>query len=122
MAAVIPFQISIPDSSLALLSEKLAVTSFPDELEDAAWDYGTPLADIKRLTTYWRDTFSWRAAEASINKLPNFMTSIEVDGFEAPDIHFVHCKSSVEAAIPLLFVHGCTNLPLPSLPTRQIKS
>jgi len=42
MAAVIPFQISIPDSSLALLSEKLAVTSFPDELEDAAWDYGTP--------------------------------------------------------------------------------
>lgn len=116
MAAIKPYQISVPDSSLAKLSQKLSLASFPDELQEAAWDYGAPLADIKRLTAYWRNSFSWRDAEASMNELPNFQTSIDVDGFESLDIHFVHCKSKVEAAIPLLFVHGCTDpLPLESL-------
>lgn len=109
MAAIKPYTISVPDSSLAKLSQKLSLASFPDELEDAAWEYGAPLADIKRLTAYWRDSFSWRDAEASMNKLPNFQTSIDIDGFESLDIHFVHCTSRVEAAIPLLFVHGCTD-------------
>ena len=104
-----PYQIAIPESRLSNLAQKLSITSFPDELDEAGWDYGAPLADIKRLTAYWRDSFDWRKQEAEINKLPQFHSDIQIDGFGALDIHFVHKKSEVEGAIPLLFVHGCTS-------------
>jgi pimeloyl-ACP methyl ester carboxylesterase len=41
-----------------------------------------------------------------MNKLPNFMTQIEVEGFGDLDIHFLHQKSEIKGAVPLLFVHG----------------
>ena len=34
------------------------------------------------------------------------MTKIDVDGFGTYDVHFVHQKSEVKNAIPLLFSHG----------------
>jgi hypothetical protein len=39
--------------------------------------------------------------------LPQYTTEIAVDGFGTLNIHFVHKRSQVENAIPLLFVHGC---------------
>lgn len=107
MASIETFTLAIPDNKLELLSLKLSTASFPDELDEAKWDYGAPLAEIKRLTEYWKDKYDWRKQESEINKLPNFRTSIHVDGFGALDIHFLHQKSDVENAIPLLFVHGC---------------
>lgn len=41
-----------------------------------------------------------------MNELPQFMTRVDVKGFPSIDMHFVHQKSGVEGAIPLLFVHG----------------
>ncbi|KAL8682113.1 MAG: hypothetical protein Q9186_001818 [Xanthomendoza sp. 1 TL-2023] len=106
MAPIEPFTISVPDSQLERLSEKLRNTNFPDELDEAGWDLGAPLADIKRLTKYWQEKYDWRKAEAAINQLPNYKTSIDIDGYGTLDIHFVHQKSPVEGAIPLLFCHG----------------
>ncbi|KAI4092609.1 MAG: hypothetical protein L6R37_007550 [Teloschistes peruensis] len=106
MAPIEPFTISIPDEKLQQLSQKLANTTFPDELNEAGWDHGAPLADIKRLTKYWLESYDWRKAEAKINELPNYKTQIEVDGFGSIDIHFVYQKSPIERAIPLLFSHG----------------
>ena len=40
------------------------------------------------------------------DRLPQFRTPIDVDGFGTLDIHFVHSKSSNANAIPLLFLHG----------------
>jgi hypothetical protein len=108
MADISPYQIAIPDEQLADLKQRLALAKFPqDELEGSGWDYGSPLADVERLTAYWRDQFDWRSVEAKLNQLPHFTTSIQCDGFESLQIHFLHKKSDVEAAIPLLFVHGC---------------
>ena len=106
MASAERFNISVPDSKLELLRQKLAAADFPDELEDVGWDYGAPLADVKRLATYWRDEYDWRKQEAKLNELPNFQTSIPIDGFETLSIHFLHQKSTVDGAIPLLFCHG----------------
>ncbi|KAL8925400.1 MAG: hypothetical protein Q9208_003492 [Pyrenodesmia sp. 3 TL-2023] len=106
MGSIKPFTVCVPDSSLERLSQKLSLANLPDELEEAEWDYGAPLADIKRLISYWQEKYDWRKAEAQINELPNFKTPIEVDGFGSLDIHFVHQKSPVEGAIPLLFAHG----------------
>ncbi|KAE9397559.1 alpha/beta-hydrolase [Gymnopus androsaceus JB14] len=102
-----PFKISVPDSTLAILQRKLEVTTFPDELEDTDWKYGAPLADIKRLVARWKDGYDWRKQETKLNdELPQFTKDIDVDGFGKLNIHYVHVKSQVLNAIPLLFVHG----------------
>jgi pimeloyl-ACP methyl ester carboxylesterase len=101
------FNVHVPDEALERLQQKLASTTFPDELEsDEPWTYGSPLRDIKRLTEYWRTGFDWRKAEAEINELPNFITKITPDGFDTLDIHYIHQKSPSTSAIPLLFCHG----------------
>ena len=109
------FKISIPQQKLDYLKTKLSLAEFPDELDNAQWDLGVPLADMKRLTKAW-ENWDWRQAEERLNKLPQYKTGINIDGFEELDIHFVWQKSEVKGAIPLLFVHGCEyNLPVPFL-------
>lgn len=106
----VPFAVNVPDAELVQLYQKLDLTRWPDELEGAGWSYGAPLADIKRLATYWRESFDWRAQETKINDaLPQFTTDVDVDGFGTLNIHFVHKRSSRPDAIPLLFQHGCTS-------------
>lgn len=106
-SSIAPYTISVPDSKLDELRQKLETTTFPDELDDAGWTHGVPLADVKRLAKYWKETYDWRKHEAKLNELLNYHTAIQVDGFEELDIHFVYQKSDVEGAIPLLFSHGC---------------
>ncbi|CDO70251.1 hypothetical protein BN946_scf184942.g51 [Trametes cinnabarina] len=102
-----PFTLSVPDSDIDFLHKKLDLVRFPDELENAGWDYGVPLSDVKRLVEHWKTKFDWRKAEAEINKLPMFTRDIEVEDHGSLNIHYVHQKSEVQNAIPLLFVHGC---------------
>jgi len=101
-----PFQIAVSDEALSLLKRKLDDTRFPDEINDAEWAYGAPLADIKRLTERWRDGYNWRVHERELNALPMFTRSIDVQGFGELSVHYVHQRSSVKGAIPLLFSHG----------------
>lgn len=107
MASIQPFQIAVPDAEIEKLHQRLSLATFPDELDEAAWDLGAPLADVKRLANYWKENFDWRKSEEKLNQLPNFTTHIQAEGFESLRIHFVHQKSDVKGAIPLLFVHGC---------------
>lgn len=101
------FKLSVPESELDFLRKKLDLVRFPDELEGAGRDYGAPLSDIQRLTSHWRNGFDWRKAEAEINQLPMFTRDIDVEGFGSLNIHYVHKKSDVPNAIPLVFSHGC---------------
>ncbi|TRM65405.1 Alpha/Beta hydrolase protein [Schizophyllum amplum] len=102
-----PFTVSIPEEKQELLHKKLALTTLPDELEDSGWDYGVPLADIRRLVQHWQHSFDWRAQERTINDaLPQFTRNIEVEGHGAFNIHYAHTRSAVANAIPLCFVHG----------------
>ncbi|KAJ7472945.1 Alpha/Beta hydrolase protein [Mycena galericulata] len=102
-----PFSISVSKEQLEALKQKLELTRLPDELDDAGWAYGVPLADIKRLVTRWRDGYDWRKHEALLNaEMPQFTRDIIVEGFGTLNIHYVHKRSTLEDAIPLLFVHG----------------
>ena len=102
-----PFKLHVSDAELELLHKKLDLVRFPDELEDARWDYGSPLADVQRLVARWKNGYDWRKSEAKINALPQFTRDIKVDGFSTLNVHYIHQRSTVENAIPLLFVHGC---------------
>lgn len=115
----VPYKIRVSDESINLLKKKLELVSFPDELEDAGCEYGVPLADMKRLVAHWKDVYDWRIHEAELNELPQFKRTINVEGFGDLDIHYVHGKSSVEAAIPLLFVHGCAYATMPYNPSSK---
>ncbi|KAF8817111.1 alpha/beta-hydrolase [Phlegmacium glaucopus] len=103
----VSFTIAVPDERLSTLQQKLALTTFPDELEGAGWDYGAPLADIRRLVSRWKEGYDWRKHEAQLNaELPQFTRDIEVEGHGTLNVHYIHKKSEVVDAIPLLFVHG----------------
>jgi hypothetical protein len=108
-ASEIPFTISVSDTQLSILQQKLALATLSDKLPDSGWDYGVPLADIQHLLNYWRDKYDWRKHEAEINrKMPQFTRDIEVDGgFGKLNVHYVHKKSEVKSAVPLLVIHGC---------------
>jgi hypothetical protein len=68
------------------------------------------------LANYWKNGFDWKKQEAKLNELPHFKTKVEVDGFGDLDMHFIHQKSNVPGAIPLLFVHGCESSPCRVIP------
>jgi hypothetical protein len=55
MSYPVPFNINISNDALLFLKARLDSTVFPDELDEAGWDYGAPLTDIKRLTQHWRN-------------------------------------------------------------------
>jgi pimeloyl-ACP methyl ester carboxylesterase len=67
---------------------------------------GTPVSEIERLRNHWLYHYDWRIHEAKINELPQFTIPVDVDEFGEMTIHFVHKKSVVKDAIPLIFIHG----------------
>ncbi|KAI1653180.1 alpha/beta-hydrolase [Daldinia decipiens] len=106
MADIKPYTIAIDEERLNDLKTRLSLAKFPDELDEAGWDMGSPLADVKRFVKYWQESYDWRKAEAELNSVPHFVTDIQCDGFEPLAIHFIHVRSKVKGAIPLLFMHG----------------
>jgi pimeloyl-ACP methyl ester carboxylesterase len=96
-----PFRVDVPQADLDDLRERLARTRWPDELPDAEWTRGVPVAYLKGLAEYWRSGYDWRAHEARLNQFPQFTT--EIDG---QTIHFLHVTSPEPDATPLLLMHG----------------
>jgi pimeloyl-ACP methyl ester carboxylesterase len=56
---------------------------------------------MKNLVRYSQNDYDWRKAEAKLNALPQFVTSI--DGV---DIHFIHVRSKKPNALPIVIAHG----------------
>ncbi len=100
-AAIRPFRIDVPQADLDDLRDRLARTRWPDELPGVGWDYGVPLAYMKELAAYWRDSYDWRTHEARLNAFPQFTTTID-----GANVHFLHVRSPESDALPLIMTHG----------------
>lgn len=96
-----PFTIEVPGSALDDLHARLRRTRFPSEEPVADWSQGLPVAYARELRDHWLEVYDWRASEAALNGLGQHMTPI--DGV---DIHFLHVRSPVTGARPLLLTHG----------------
>jgi pimeloyl-ACP methyl ester carboxylesterase len=96
-----PFRIAASDEALADLRERLARTRFPDEIRGSGWTYGANLAYVRELVAYWRDRYDWRAAEAALNRFPQFRA--RVGGLR---IHFIHRRGIGPKPLPLVVTHG----------------
>lgn len=99
--AVRPFRVAVPEAALVDLRRRLQATRWPDRETVTDRSQGAPLGELQELVRYWGDGYDWRKAEATLNALPQFMTTI--DGV---DIHFIHVRSGRPNALPVLIVHG----------------
>jgi microsomal epoxide hydrolase len=99
--AISRMRIEVPEEVLDDLRRRLAATRFPDQIPGSGWDYGTELAYLRELCSYWRDKYDWRAQEAALNRFEHFRTSID-----GQNVHFLHARSKAPGAFPLLITHG----------------
>jgi len=100
-ATIRPFHVSVPEEQLLDLRRRIAATRWPDRETVDDGSQGIPLAKLKPLVAYWGSDYDWRKAEATLNALPQFMTTI--DGVE---IYFIHVRSRHPNAMPLIMTHG----------------
>jgi len=96
-----PFRVDMPDEAVADLRRRIAATRWPSRELVGDRSQGVQLATIQELARYWAAEYDWRACQAELNALPQFMT--EIDGV---DIYFIHVKSDHAGALPLIITHG----------------
>lgn len=96
-----PFEARIPDTSIEDLRERLRRTRWPERETVEDWSQGVPLGYLQELCAYWAGDYEWRAAERRLNAHPQFI--VEVLDL---DIHFLHVRSTVADALPLVITHG----------------
>jgi pimeloyl-ACP methyl ester carboxylesterase len=96
-----PFQVSTPDQAIADLQQRIAAVRWPSRELIADRSQGVQRATIEELARYWMTDYDWRACEARLNALPQYVARI--DGL---DIHFINVRSQHETALPLIITHG----------------
>lgn len=95
------FEIGPYTVELADLRARLARTRWPQAIEGSGWSAGTDSEYLQELCGYWEEKYDWSAAAAKLNRWPQFAT--EIDGQR---IHFLHVRSPVPGARPLMLLHG----------------
>ncbi|MFW6749083.1 epoxide hydrolase family protein [Pseudomonas glycinae] len=96
-----PYTIHVDEAKLTDLRKRIADTRWPDKETVGDVSQGVQLAQVQALVKYWGDGYDWRKAEARLNALPEFVTTI--DGV---DIQFIHVRSRNPNAMPLILTHG----------------
>jgi len=96
-----PFKVQIPQAALDDLRRRIEATRWPDKETVTDQSQGVQLARLQDLARYWASGYDWRKAEARLNALPQFITTI--DGV---DIQFIHVRSRHKNALPLIVTHG----------------
>jgi pimeloyl-ACP methyl ester carboxylesterase len=96
-----PFTFHASNEALSDLRARIRATKWPERetVQDAT--QGVNLATMRKLADYWANHHDWRKAEAALSLWPNYVT--EIDGL---DIHFIHVRSRVANALPVIITHG----------------
>ena len=100
-SAARPFTARVPEESLDDLRDRLGRTRWPEREAVDDWSQGVPLTYVQELCAYWASSYDWRAAEKRLNAYPQFVVEL-MD----LDIHFLHVRSPVPDALPLVITHG----------------
>ena len=101
MSAITPFKIDIDEQQLTDLQQRLEMTRWPEKETPTDWSQGIPLSYAQEIVEYWTNNYNWREREALLNRFDQFKT--EVNGL---NIHFIHQRSKVAGATPLIITHG----------------
>ena len=96
-----PFAVHVPNAALDDLRRRIVATRWPDRETVPDASQGAQLEKLQALVRYWATGYDWRKVEATLNRLPQFVSTI--DGVE---IHFIHVRSRHPNALPLIITHG----------------
>lgn len=96
-----PFRIEVPEDDLADLRARVANVRWPEAATAPGWRHGVPLDVMQALCRYWVDGYDWRATEARLNAVPQYL--LELDGLQ---VHLLHARSPHPGALPLILTHG----------------
>jgi pimeloyl-ACP methyl ester carboxylesterase len=96
-----PFHVNVADKDLADLRNRIAATRWPDKETVSDQSQGAQLAQLQELVRYWGTSYDWRKAEAQLNTLAQYVTTL--DGVE---IHFMWVRSPHPNALPMIMTHG----------------
>jgi pimeloyl-ACP methyl ester carboxylesterase len=97
----VPFTIEVPDAAIEDLQNRLSRTRWPHAIEDESWDDGASLSFMRRLADHWQNRFDWRLQERRLNRLPQFLATIDGQA-----IHFVHQRGVGPSPMPIIVTHG----------------
>jgi pimeloyl-ACP methyl ester carboxylesterase len=103
-----PTQLSIPRKVVKRFEKDISQQrDFQITWENSQTDrrFGVDHEWMTTALQHWRDQFSWRDVEASVNRHPHFMANLTVDATEL-QIHFMALFSKKRDAIPIAFFHG----------------
>jgi len=95
------FRVNVPEEALVDLRRRIAATRWPERENVSDFSQGTQLGKIQPLVRHWGTDYDWRNAEAKLNALPQFVTTIG-----GLDIQFTHARSRHPNAMPLIMTHG----------------
>ena len=95
------FVVDVDQSALEDLRDRLMRTRWPERETVGDWSQGVPREYLQDLCAYWRDGYDWRATEARLAAIPQYVTTID-----DLDVHFLHVRSSRPDATPVVLTHG----------------
>ncbi|GAA0367417.1 epoxide hydrolase family protein [Bacillus horti] len=96
-----PYTVRVDKTEIEELKKRLQNTRWPDEIEEAQWEYGIPLAFMKDMLHYWKTEFNWKNVEDRINSYANYQA--DIDGIA---LHFIYERGSGPNPTPLIIPHG----------------
>jgi pimeloyl-ACP methyl ester carboxylesterase len=96
-----PFSIDIPEGALDDLRQRLQNTRLPVPLAGQRWSEGIDMDVLRQLLLQWSTAFDWRAQEAALNRLPQFVATLG-----GQQVHFVHQRGVGPKPMPLVLTHG----------------
>ena len=99
--AIQPFHVNVADKDLVDLRNRIAATRWPDKETVSDRSQGAQLEQLQALVRYWGTDYDWRKAEAQLNNLAQYVTTL--DGVE---IHFIWVRSPHPNALPMIMTHG----------------
>ena len=101
-----PFRVEIDQKRIDAILQRVRTAKLPRQMPPTsagkpAWETGADIQYLEGLRQYWTTKFNWRAAEARLNRYPQYKA--RVDGV---DIHFYYVKGEGSNPLPLLLTHG----------------
>ncbi|KAG0651050.1 Epoxide Hydratase [Hyphodiscus hymeniophilus] len=106
-----PFTIKVNEEFIAFTKQKVALTRFPEDVDQPDFTDGPPVHNGTTVRDYWVNEYDWDLVQTQLNaKLIQYTTTVlpppGSSYVEPVPLHFVHHISSRHDAIPLLFIHG----------------
>ena len=95
------FKIKVPSTVIEDLMARIKLTRWPDEVENAQWNYGTNLQYLKDLARYWLKDFDWDKQEQYLNLFNQYQVQID-----ECSVHFVYEKGKGHNTTPIIISHG----------------